>query len=137
MTPRSREDHQRHAFKELNDAASKSAHIVCGPPSDATGVDPVPVEDVSTTADTPTLTNTVTVATTETSIALPTDTRQFLIRARGPSDLRIAFSSGDTVTGPYMEVPKDSSFEQKDVKTSITLYFQTDKADIVEVLAWS
>lgn len=52
MTPRSRDDHQKHAFKQLNDAANSSAHIVCGTPSDATGVDPVRVTQVADTSGT-------------------------------------------------------------------------------------
>ena len=90
---------------------------------------------------TPSVSN-VAVATSgvETSFVLPDETQKFTVRVRGmDSNMRLAFSSGDTVSGPYLTIRRGVSFFEDNVNTdAVTLYFQTDKSSqVVEILTWA
>ena len=52
MTPRSKADHERHNFIELDDSAKHSAQIVTGPPAGTTNSEPIPVTFSSTSGST-------------------------------------------------------------------------------------
>ena len=70
-------------------------------------------------------------ANTEYSHALLSDVKILQIRARGDSNIKMAFVSGESGT-KYFTMPKNSSYELKDIKfSSSTLYVQADKANEV------
>lgn len=72
---------------------------------------------------------------TEYSYILPIDTKKFSIQAR-LGRLKLAFNSGDTnIT--YITINYGCSYVVENIKTSSTLYFQSNKAnDIVEINTW-
>lgn len=76
-------------------------------------------------------------ANTEVSQALSADTKQLLIRVRGNATLQIAFNVGESGTN-YMTIPAGASLSLTDLKTSATLYLQTDKSSqVIEILEWT
>lgn len=79
---------------------------------------------------------TITNANTEQSQALPSNTKQFLIRSRSNSNLRLAYASGET-TSQWLSIPGGSCYKDENYYTSQTLYFQSDQAgDIVEIVVF-
>lgn len=80
---------------------------------------------------------TIAVASTEQSQALPANTKKFIIRTRGKGKLQLAYSSGDSGT-TYITVPAGASYEDINLYTSQTLYFQSPKVgEIVELIAFT
>ena len=76
-------------------------------------------------------------ASTEVSQALSTDTKQLIIRVRGNAKLQIAFNVGESGTN-YLTIPAGASLTLTELKTSATLYLQTDKnSQIIEILEWT
>lgn len=74
-------------------------------------------------------------ANTEYSYTLPSDTKKFLIQAR-LGKLRLAFNSGGSNT-TYITINYGCSYIVENIKTSATLYFQSNKAnDVVEINTW-
>lgn len=84
----------------------------------------------------PTIFNVTTVADTENSQLLPDGTKQLLIRARGSSRTQFSFTALTTATN-FITIPKGANYSAEllglDTKT---VFFQTDKADIIEILVW-
>lgn len=73
----------------------------------------------------------------EVSQALSTDTKQLLIRVRGNAKLQLAFNVGESGTN-YLTIPAGASLTLTELKTSATLYLQTDKnSQIIEILEWT
>lgn len=91
-----------------------------------------------TGATTPLIYNvSVPTADTEVSQLLSSNTKQFTIKVRGNSTLRLAFASGESDTN-YITVTSGASYTADALNFSGTLYFQTNKASqIVEILEWS
>lgn len=88
-------------------------------------------------AVTPTIYNvSVLLANTEVSQTLTNNTKSFLIRVRGASNLKLAFILGDSGIN-YITVPAGANYYADGLNFSGTLYFQTTKASqIVEILEW-
>jgi len=71
-------------------------------------------------------------ANTEYSYAFPTDTKKFLLQAR-KGTLRVAFSSGGTNT-TYLTIAVGCNYVIDNIKTSVTVYFQSNKpSDVIEI----
>lgn len=88
-------------------------------------------------ATTPTVYNvTAVLANTEYTQALSSDVKSFTIRCRGNSELKLAFSVGQSgVT--YLTVPKGTNYSQDNLSFVGSLYFQTSKPnEIIEILEW-
>lgn len=81
---------------------------------------------------------TMSLASTEYSIALPANCRQFLVKLRGGAKLQVAYSPGDSgVT--YFTVPRNCFYAESDLKltSTVTLYIQCPvAAQELEVLTW-
>lgn len=75
---------------------------------------------------------------TEYSQALTIKTKQFLIRVRGNADLQLAFTSGESGI-KFITIPRGASYKESSLDlSSVTLYFQVNKASqVVEILEWS
>lgn len=80
---------------------------------------------------------TVTLANTEDSQVLPSNTKYFTIRSRNKGRLRLAYTSGGTNTS-YITLPTGTSFDDPNFYSSIELFFQTSKpGDVIEIIAYS
>lgn len=95
---------------------------------------------VTSTSNTTTViaNETIALADTEQSYALPSNCKCFRLRARGATTtVRLAFSSGDTST-VYWTVFPGSVYVNENFYTSQTIYFRADVAsDIIEIEAHS
>lgn len=91
------------------------------------------------TVNTPIITN-ISVGTpnTQFSHAFDSDTKRFMIRTRNNGKMNIAFTSGQTGTN-YITLRPGNIYFEEDVQNTgaLTIYFQVNKADIVEVLEWT
>jgi hypothetical protein len=87
----------------------------------------------------PTITNvTLGVAGTETAIALPADTVEYKVRARGTSRLQVSYTAGQSDT-TYWTVPMGGCyFEERLAAGSRTLYLQATKDnEVIEIVSWT
>lgn len=76
-------------------------------------------------------------ARTEVSHVLSANTKQLIVRVRGVANLQLAFISGESSTN-YITIPSGASLSLTDLKTSVTLYLQTDKnSQVIEILEWT
>ena len=74
---------------------------------------------------------------TEQSQALPANTREYIIKTRGNTLLKLAFISTESGTN-FITIPKGAVFEDSNFTSSLTLFFQsTATGDIVEIIAYS
>lgn len=87
---------------------------------------------------TTTVTNTaVALASTEVSFALPSDCKGFMLRARGKSRVQLSFSIGTSGT-TFVTIPPGANYEDRNFRSSQTLYFQTSKAgETIEIIAYT
>jgi hypothetical protein len=78
------------------------------------------------------------VANTEYSQALSANTKQFLLRARGTSKLRIAYTVGETAT-KYLTLDPRESLEVLDLSlTGVIIYARANhSSEILEIQEWS
>jgi hypothetical protein len=87
---------------------------------------------------TPTIYNVTTAATpgTETSQALTSGTKQFLIRVRGVANLQYSYVATQSGSN-FITVPPRSTRVVTDINFSGTIYFQVDKpSQVVEIEEW-
>lgn len=87
---------------------------------------------------TPTIVNIVaTLANTEYSYNLPTNTKKFSLMTRGIAKTKMAFISGQTSTN-YITISPGARHEESGLNlTATTVYFQLSKAgETVEILSW-
>lgn len=69
---------------------------------------------------------------------LPANTKSFLLKSRNKGILKIAYSSGETVTGNYITIPMGANFKDLNFYSSVTIYVQSNKpGDIIEIIAYS
>ncbi len=74
---------------------------------------------------------------TEQSQVLPVNTKEFLIRTRGNSELKLAYSSGDSGT-LFTTVPRKATKVVSQFFTTQTIFFQSPQTgDIVEIEAYT
>lgn len=77
-------------------------------------------------------------ANTEQSYALPTNTKKFILRNRGNSDIRLAFNSGETVSGNYLTLKGTAVYWDDNFYASQSIYFQSPNADdVIEIVAYT
>lgn len=90
------------------------------------------------TVDTPLVTNVSTPVNSEVSHAFASDTKRFLIRARGNNRIQFSYISGQTGTN-YFTIPKKNSYTEEDIinNGSLTIYLRTPGADTIEILEWA
>lgn len=93
--------------------------------------DPVPV--VYTPDTSRLIYNISLLATVETSLVLPVNTMEYNIRARGNSELKLYFVSGGA---NYYTIPKNNSFSDDKFSPALTIYFESNMNDTVEVVCW-
>ena len=106
---------------------------------------PSGVSNVTTSNDdllvsTPTISNvTLGSANTESSIALPSGTKKFRLRARGSAKLQLAYNSGNSDSTYFTIMPGNVYTENHINSTaSLTIYIQSNTASAtVELVAWS
>jgi len=87
------------------------------------------------TSDTTSTVNnvTVTLADTEQAIALPANTKKFLIRSRNNGTIRLAYGVGETSTD-YLTINKKAVYTNENFYTSQTIYIQSSvTGDILEL----
>lgn len=91
-----------------------------------------------TTATTPKIYNvTCTLANTEYSLVLSSDTKAFSIKARDRTTIKLAYSSGDSGS-LYITVGAGSVYSEDNITFNGTIYFQTNKANqVLEILEWT
>lgn len=123
----------------LSSSPKKDYYIkVGGAPSGASYViPPIPVSVDPVT--TPTIFNvTATLANTEYSQALPSDTKKLLLRCRGLSRIQFSFASGGTNTN-YITIRPGTVYSVEGLSlSSSTIYFETSLAgQVVEILTWT
>lgn len=70
----------------------------------------------------------------------PSTTKRYLIRTRKSSAFKIAFVSGDTLTGNHVNIRAGCYYTEQVVNTNLPLniYIQTTKVnEIIEILYWA
>lgn len=73
---------------------------------------------------------------TEQSQALPANTKSFLLKSRGNSEVKLAYSLGGSGT-TYVTVPRASVYKDENFYTSQTIYFQSPQTgDTIEIIAY-
>lgn len=77
-------------------------------------------------------------ASTEYSVSIPVNCRQFLVKLRSTASLQITYTAGQSATS-YITVPRNCFYAESDLKIAgaVTLYFQSPAASQeLEVLTW-
>ncbi len=87
----------------------------------------------------PTITNvTLAFADTESAIALPANTKRFILQARGNSQLQVAYAVGQSGINYWTVYPGGSMIEEDINRPATTIYVQSSKAgEVIEVKSWS
>lgn len=70
----------------------------------------------------------------------PSTTKRYLIRTRNSSAFKIAFVSGDTLTGNHVNIRAGCVYTEAAINTNLPLniYIQTTKVnEIIEILYWA
>ncbi len=77
-------------------------------------------------------------ANTEFTETIPGTVKQFIIRARGNSEIKLAFNTGETST-KYITISKHASLSQENLDaTNLTIYLKTNQgSETVEIFYWS
>lgn len=126
-------DHTNDSIR-LGDGTTLFTGTTVGP---KTGLD-VNVINAGTTT-TPAITNViVNAANTQFSHPLGANTTRFLIRARNKGKMNIAFINGQTGTN-YISLGRGSIYTENNIQNpgALTIYFQVNQTDVVEILEWS
>lgn len=119
----------------------KTGILVGGAP--ISGTNPLPTTGGTGTSglipvQTPTIYNVaVTLANTEYSQVLATNTRRFSISIRGIAELKLAYILGNSGT-IFKKIPAGTEYTENDLDlTGVTLYFQSPMASqTVEIIQW-
>lgn len=77
---------------------------------------------------------TVGLANTEFSQALPGNCKEFFLKARGNAKIQVSYTSGDSGLN-FITVPPGAVFNDENFYVSQTIYFQTNKPDVIEIRA--
>lgn len=94
----------------------------------------ISIRDTDTTA---TIYNVSTpLAATEYSQALPADTKQFILKTRSNAKLQLSYTSGQSGT-LFVTIHGSAVYSDDNFYSSQTLYFQVDKSDTVEIIAYT
>ena len=74
---------------------------------------------------------------TEQSQALPSNTKQFLIKTRNNTELKISYTSGQSGTN-FITIKRNAVFTDTNLYASQTLFFQSPSTgDTVEIVAYA
>lgn len=80
--------------------------------------------------------NVTTLAGIEASLALPGNTKEFVIRTRDRTELRLAYNLGDTAIS-YFTVRPTAVYNDSNFYVSQTIYFRTTTSTTVEIIAFT
>lgn len=80
--------------------------------------------------------NVNTTAGSETAQALPVNCKRFLLRCRNNSRAQIAYNLGDSASTFFTVMP-GNTYEDVNFYSGATVYFQTSKDDVVEIITFS
>ena len=76
-------------------------------------------------------------ADTEQSQALPANTKEFIVKTRGNTLLKLSYTATESGT-KYVTIPKQGVYTDNNFYTSQTIYFQSPSTgDVVEIVAYS
>ena len=78
----------------------------------------------------------VTTANTEEEHQFTANTKQFLMRSRNGSKMRVAFTSGGTGGTDYVTINKGTVYTEAQIDYSGKVFFQTTATDVVEIVEW-
>jgi len=79
----------------------------------------------------------VPLANTEVSQVLPVDTKRFIMRARGNSELQFSFTALESGS-KFITIPRRANYEDPNFYSSATVYFQTSlSSETVEIIAYT
>ena len=74
---------------------------------------------------------------TEQSQALPLNTKEFIIKTRGNSELKLAYTALQSGT-LFVTIHKNAAFTDDNFYAALTLYFQSPQTgDVVEIVAYT
>lgn len=93
----------------------------------------------SPTVATPIITNiTIGVVNTQFSHSFNANTKRYVFRARNGGKVNFSFISGNTGS-EYITLRGGAIYTEDDMKNNgaLTIYFQVNKADIIEILEWT
>lgn len=77
------------------------------------------------------------VVNTEQNQVLPTNTKEFIIKSRANSVLKLAYTTGESGT-KFITIPKGGVYTDSNLYTTLTIYFQSPQtSDTVEIVAFS
>ncbi len=118
----------------------KSDHFikVGGLPAGSPGtIPPIPVELEG--AESPLTTQVSTTASTETSHTFGSGLKQFILRTQNRSELLWSWIATGTDGTSYVTLRKGAVLNQQNlnITSAITIYFQTDSNDTVEIQEWT
>lgn len=85
---------------------------------------------------TPAIANIITTASTEASYTFTAGTKSFRLRTRGNSKLQYSYTTGLTDT-TFMTLMPTAVLEETQLSFGATIYFETTKNDVVEILEWT
>lgn len=133
----SRQDNQKNTHKIIVDGGQNEVATRVDAPLVNDKLDLI-LSSLGMTNATPTIFNVpALVAGTEYSVALPANTRIFVLKSRKLCRVKFAYNSGDTAIN-YITIGLGGVFEDYNFYSSQTIYFQTDKNNMtIEVLAYS
>ena len=78
----------------------------------------------------------VPVPNTEVSQVLPANTKEFLVKSRLGGTIKLAYSSGDTGV-LYLTIPSGTAYSDKNFYAAVTVYLQSSKVDVVELVCFT
>jgi hypothetical protein len=84
----------------------------------------------------PTINNINVLANTETSFNLPANTKKFIIKSRDKGKVLFSFTNGGTTSNEYITVPQGAVFTDVNSYISQTIYFSSNKVDVIELLTY-
>lgn len=87
-------------------------------------------------ATNPLIVNVTTNANVESSYLFPDKTKKFILKARGTSITKISYIE-DESNVEYVTLHAGSVYEEEGIlSSSLRIYFQTSKNDIIEISSW-
>lgn len=94
-----------------------------------------------TPVSTPTIVNLeLSILGTEYAQVVPTGTKRIFIKNRDNRTIHLAYTAGNSITGPFLLISPGSSYSENDLDvTTLTLYIQcpTTNNTICEIIFWS
>lgn len=83
----------------------------------------------------PVITNINTLANTEVTINLPSNTKMYILKARGNSKIQLAYTVGESNTN-FITIWPGAEWKDINLYQSQSIYIQTTKSDIIEIVTY-